>query len=700
MLTPFFHIAGFVLAASVAAQDPDALDSARSRSLQPAPMTDGIASPSGPDSAWTDTATSTTRSDSTVSVAPPLGSAREARLETREVRGHGTANASRRIERDELERSASLAEALSRRPGVRVRTTGGMGGYTGLSLRGSSGQQVDVTLDGVPLGGSAGSAVDLGPYALDGLERAEILQATQEGSGGSPRLDLVSRKGFLHRGISMRVGSFGERALSGWWSDATNRVSVAAWHERADNDWPFPWDNGTEYETSDDRTVNLRGNDFAGWGASVALRPLDDIQGSLRWESSEKGISAPWIAEPSARWSRDALQGEASAGIDLGTWRLGGASSLRRASSHWTDQGKSLGWDSDARSEEEAWTARGRVTLHRTQDDWWGWRTAFEARTEHSTRKSLGRDQIPMAPDASRRAGAIEAGWAGQDPSTRVGFDLGLRREWLIDELDAARDLAGWIDDASRRERTSDRAAARIWSTPWGGFGLEAGASTTLRAPDFGEWMGDNGAGLPNPDLESEEVSQADLAARWKSLGLTTGITGWIARYEDPIGVVQRGSSPLSRHENLPGYLVRGFDVEASWSGPFAGVSSVVTWQKARIESDLPLLDGTEPRRTPRWKGCSEVSVGPWHGLRSGWTLDAQGESWATELRTEDDLLPGRILHGIWARWDHASLSLLARARNLTDEHPEDWADLPLSGRQYSLTLFWNPSRPKPGDTP
>lgn len=694
MLTPFIHIAGFVLAASVAALEPDALPSASRGTVDP-PDAD-LPTSAALDSAGPKPSDSATASPS----PPPSGTVREARLGLREVRGHGVASPRRRIERDELERSASLAEALSRRPGVQVKTTGGLGGYTGVSLRGSSGRFVEVTLDGVPLGGSAGSAVDLGPYALDGLERVEILQATQEGSGGSPRLDLVSRKGFLHRGAAARIGSFGERALSGWWSDDANRVSVAAWHERADNDWPFPWNNGTEYDRTDDRTVNLRGNDFSGWGASVGLRPLDDLQGSVRWESGDKGISAPWIAEPSARWSRDALQGEVSTGIDLGTWRLGGSSSLRRASSRWTDQGKSLGWESDARSEEEAWTAGGRATLARAADDWWGWRTGLDGRWERSSRASLGRDEIAVAPDASRRAAAFEAGWAGQDPSARAGFDLGLRREWLTDEMDAARELAGWIPDASRRDRISDRASARLWSLPWRGLGLEAGASTTVRAPDFAEWMGDNGAGLPNPELESERVSQADVSARWKRTGLATGITGWIARYEDPIGVVQRGSSPLSRHENLPGYLVRGFDLEASWNGRRASASTVFTWQKARIESELPLLDGTEPRRTPRWKACAEASLGPWKGFRSGWTLDAQGESWATELRTEDDLLPGRVLHGIWARWDRSGIALLARARNLTDEHPEDWADLPLSGRQYSLTLQWNPSRPKPGDTP
>ena len=123
---------------------------------------------------------------------------REAVLEGREVRakrGDG-AEAPALLRREDLERSASLADALGRLPGVQVRSTGGMGGYSTLSLRGSPSEQVEVRLDGVPLGGSCGSSVDLGPLSLDGLERAQLSQAGGFGADGAPRLDLISRRGW------------------------------------------------------------------------------------------------------------------------------------------------------------------------------------------------------------------------------------------------------------------------------------------------------------------------------------------------------------------------------------------------------------------------------------------------------------------------------------------------------------------------
>ena len=623
---------------------------------------------------------------------------REARLESRVVTGHRPSPSRVRIDREELSRSATLGEALSRRPGVQVRTTGGLGGSSYASLRGSPGEQVEVTLDGVPLGGSTGSAIDLGPYALDGIERVEVRQATQSGSQGAPSIALVSRQGFLQRGASARVGSFGEQALAGWWSDAGNTLSLATWLERSENDWPFPWDNGTTYDRSDDVVTHLRGNDYEGLGATAAWRPDEDIQASLRWDTGEKGVSAPWLLEPSARWKRSALQGNALVATSLDPWRLEASAELRRSRSVWDDHSRALGWESSVRSEEEAWSARGRLSARRESQDWLQGRTSISVREERSSRVSVGRDEVPTTPDASRTTLAAEAGWEGRDPSDRVGFDVGFRQDWMSDALDSDRPLADWVEHSDDRDRTVRRANARFRYAPWNVLGLETGLSFTERAPDFSEWMGDNGAGLPNPGLESERTSQADLGARWEAAGFSLAATSWIARYEDPIGVVQRGSSPLSRHENLPGFLVRGLDLETSWRNPWLQVSGATTWQRARIESPLPLLDGSEPRRTPRWKACAEASVGPWSGLQTGWTLDVQGASWATELRTEDDRLSGRVLHGLWARWSHRGLALAAHLRNLTDEHAEDWADLPLSGRRFALTLQWNTTR-HPGDS-
>ena len=68
----------------------------------------------------------------------------------------------------------SVAELLVGQPGVQIRRSGGLGQWSGASLRGAAPGQVAVFLDGVPLSRGSQSAVDLSQLPLDGLERVEI----------------------------------------------------------------------------------------------------------------------------------------------------------------------------------------------------------------------------------------------------------------------------------------------------------------------------------------------------------------------------------------------------------------------------------------------------------------------------------------------------------------------------------------------
>jgi outer membrane receptor protein involved in Fe transport len=199
--------------------------------------------------------------------------------------------------------------------------------------------------------------------------------------------------------------------------------------------------------------------------------------------------------------------------------------------------------------------------------------------------------------------------------------------------------------------------------------------------------MGDNGAGLPKPSLKSEKSATLELGSKVDFSRASAQLSLWYADYRDPILATMAGTSPLIVHENGPGYEVAGADATASGNWRFLSGKVCGTVQKARIRDPNPSLDGNEPRRTPRWKGSAELASDLPLGLRVGYTLDAQGFTWATELNSQDDYRSGRILHGIWLRWKRGPVSVTLSARNLTDVHTEDMEDLPLSGRQYQARL-------------
>ena len=68
----------------------------------------------------------------------------------------------------------ALPEVLANTTGVTIRSLGGLGQYSAVSLRGSTAQQVAVFIDGVPLGTSVGGLVDLSDVPLDLLTRVEV----------------------------------------------------------------------------------------------------------------------------------------------------------------------------------------------------------------------------------------------------------------------------------------------------------------------------------------------------------------------------------------------------------------------------------------------------------------------------------------------------------------------------------------------
>lgn len=589
------------------------------------------------------------------------------------------------LSREDLSTASSLAEALGREPGVLVRSSGGLGSYTSLSLRGSPSEQVEVYLDGVPLGGSNGSTVDVGPYPLDGLERAEIFQAGDVGSESSPRLELVSRRGWNRWGGSLGLGSFGERSASGWWGDEAGRLAVTSWCETSRNDYPFPWNGGTTTNTSDDAIRKLSNNDFAGEGAAVAWRPTESIEGSLRWEGSDRGLSSPLETDPRGRLDRRAFQADLRK-VDSGRWAEILEASWRRGWSDWKDPTRSSGYQADIASDETADDVGASWSLRRRSGGWFDPSASAALRWERSERSSVGQEGVPETPDGNRESGSVGIGWAGRE-SDRLGAELEGRSDVARDGRDFSTTFDGSkpVPDTSLWHQVW-RGHAKTWAR-WGAWSCWMSGSGRERLPDFSEWMGDNGSGLPNLALKPERSGTFEIGSKFDRGAVHAGLSGWDAVYEDPIEAVEAGTSPLFLHENGPGYEAAGLDGRVSWKVcRFAGFAGG-TLQKARIDDPNPALNGNEPRRTPQWKGSVSATADLGWGGVLGYTLDAQGHTWATELNTPADYRPGRVLHGIWIRWHRGPVSIFLAARNLTDVHTEDIEDLPLSGRQYQARV-------------
>lgn len=121
-------------------------------------------------------------------------------LQTREVVVEGDATESREkssafttvIHPDRYEdQLMSLPEILSEQVGVFVKSAGGLGQLSTVSIRGSTAEQVSVFLDGIKLNTASGGAVDFSTIPLGGVERIEVIRGGASSRFGSDAIGGV-----------------------------------------------------------------------------------------------------------------------------------------------------------------------------------------------------------------------------------------------------------------------------------------------------------------------------------------------------------------------------------------------------------------------------------------------------------------------------------------------------------------------------
>jgi iron complex outermembrane receptor protein len=163
-----------------------------------------------------------------------------------------------------------LGSVLETVSGVTVREMGGFGHYAEAAVRGSSANQVQVYLDGIPLNGASGDAVDISKIPLLSLQKITIykndppIEFFGDNAGGVINLSSASA-GQSEAGL-LEFGSFGYKSASASLNAKTGRVShcLSINYGYADNDYSFLNDRGTTIgpTSGNDDTVEAMDNNF------------------------------------------------------------------------------------------------------------------------------------------------------------------------------------------------------------------------------------------------------------------------------------------------------------------------------------------------------------------------------------------------------------------------------------------------------
>ncbi|MDA0747851.1 MAG: TonB-dependent receptor plug domain-containing protein, partial [bacterium] len=208
-------------------------------------------------------------------------------------------------------RATSVPEVLSSSAGVQVKRLGGLGSFSTISIRGSSSEQVEVYLDGIPLNSAVGGGVDLGNLPLSQVEQIEVYRgaaASGGAMGGTVHLRTRSAKDGVRQSGSGSWGSLDTRGLNVLLSGDRDQTEylVMADYSSSDNNFRFLDDNGTEYNKNDDVLSHRQNGDFVSSGllGKWAHRTRGNLQVSVNQNLFWKHQGLPGISNNQSKEAR------------------------------------------------------------------------------------------------------------------------------------------------------------------------------------------------------------------------------------------------------------------------------------------------------------------------------------------------------------------------------------------------------------
>ena len=605
---------------------------------------------------------------------------------------------------DQRTPGADLAQILDRAVGVNTRRYGGLGAFSTLSIRGSTAEQVQVFLDGVPLNAAAGGGVDLGSLPVGGVESVDIYRgAVPAHFGGNSLGGVVHIRtrplgGKVRTRLHTATGSHGTRQLGaslsgpyrGWEYLGLVNYRVSR------NDFRFWDDNGTEYNAQDDGWARRLNSDFRGLrGLSKIGRNLgaSRLQVHSIFDLSSKGV--PGLGNNQSRHTRYDTWRHIAEAVLFGP--LGHGRAGYRLKAH------------HAREKDEYRDRRGEVGLGRQHDrnitESLGLRgevnallpgqsllTAFVA----ARRETFVPDDL-LRPDSrflrSRRR-ALAVGTEVEVPlGPRLTFNAGTQAEGLDDRFF---DRKNFAPSAVLPSRDNGEIL-------WGhrvGAALDLGADLALkahngryrRAPNFFELFGDRGAVIGNTDLGSEEGHNWDLGVVFRASDEGTGLTlaevvYYRKRVENLIRFMQN-SQRVSRPHNVGRALLGGVEtrIEARLL-PRLALRGNYAYQRAENRTPFSFERGNDLPNAPRHRLNTHVSFDLGRAeLYGEFSRESRHFLDRANLRT----VPVRALYNLGGTLPLvAGISLSWELRNLTDNQVADLWGYPLPGRSYGLSMHY-----------
>jgi len=589
--------------------------------------------------------------------------------------------------------TTSLAEVLAESVGVRVRSIGGLGTFSSLSMRGMGSGNTAVLVDGVPLSTIAAATWDLGRFELLTLSRVEVYRGGAPAAFGSATLggaiNLVTQvdpgpKGY-ELAASMGAGSFGARHafLRAIARLGAYGVSVQGAYRRADGDFVYLSDNGTNLNLADDHDERRTNNGFEQVDLVVRAADLRESGAAFGSRFLYKNQGIPGFGTAQTTTASLGTMSNLLDGHYRRQWQRTSAtvaaigtvfSYLER--SLYSDANNEVGLGGQERRYLTlASGARSAVSVRTASHQA---EAGIDVRVDHFDERELdmdgGRQTSGQRPALGLTAGdtvSLANGAVIVAPGLR--FDV-LHTRPTVDGNDAS----GVAADARTDVFLSPRVASR-WRLR-DEVALKANGGFYFRPPTLFELFGDRGYVVGNPSLRPEKGMAADLGVVAASAAGPAFLdrlfleTAAFASRADDVIVFTANAGGFTGAANLEAATIVGAEVAASARFMRAlTLTGNYTSMWTRRDSAMASADGKELPQRPRHqlygRADLELRIG---GRKQALWADATLISQSFLDAGNRDPIPRRLFVGAGLKAEvHGPMAVGIEAKNLFDERVE-----------------------------
>jgi len=601
------------------------------------------------------------------------------------------------------EQVETVADALAESVGVTVRRFGGLGAFSTVSIRGSSANQVQVYLDGIPLSRARNETVNLGDLPLDSLERIEVYRGTVPVEFGTGAIggvvNLVTKPPSVEPSTeaSAAYGSFDTRKVVVAHSEQLHGVDLLGYvtYLGSDGDFNFLNDNGTDVNHQDDFIDTRHNNAFnsvdallkAGYSIAPGLR-LDLTSETFYKDQGVPGISlhqspnaslsdlrtVNYLRLRSTQWLNGAL--------DLTGTLFGQYDRM-----DFSDPNHNLGTVAQDRNDQTS-VIGGNVigTYYATAHHAVSWFS------ELSNDRFSPYNALATPADQADQT-RLQTSLAFQDVAAFFNDQLQLvptvRYQHLDDTTSASFNLANEPSGPSEthhRDLWDPSIGAQV--LPWQWLTLRGNIGYFERAPNFSELFGNGGSVIGNGDLKPESGINRDVGmiVTWAQPPLDS-LRVEYAYFNNDINdiiVFRDNGTRTTEAFNTGAARIRGDEV------------SVNATAFAHVRTDLNYTHQDAQNRSTSFNGAYVGNQLPGRPADELYTrlelFNLYGKVYYELNYVSGNFLDEKNFHPVPSREVHslgcalhvyAPLTLTFEARNITDNQISDVGGFPLPGRSY-----------------